>query len=399
MSGPGRSYRTGISLQDLFRLFPDDEAAEAWFIKKRWLGGVVCPHCGSTNVQEGAKHPSMPFRCREKECGKRFSTKTGTVMEGSKLGYQTWLVAAYILSTSLKSVSSTKLARDLNITQRSAWFLAHRLRSALDIQYPQFEGPVEVDETYVGGCYKNKPKAVRDRMAFEFGWGGTVGKEPVVGVRDWATGRVAARAIEIPDRVTLEDHVIKYTAPGAMVYSDGASQYRRIPFDHQAVDHGEEYVRGDVRSIPAPAGEPCPFHRRRMIVKVYPRACGGTATSAAAAQLDSGLSPRLRGNHGRPAVRARRPGSIPAPAGEPASRHANHLGHRVYPRACGGTASTETVLLVHHGLSPRLRGNRVGRVSRRRGAGSIPAPAGEPAAADQSSSSWSVYPRACGGTE
>ncbi|MDE2903169.1 MAG: IS1595 family transposase [Chloroflexota bacterium] len=248
MSGPGRSYRTGISLQDLFRLFPDDEAAEAWFIKKRWPGGVVCPHCGSTNVQEGAKHPSMPFRCREKECGKRFSTKTGTIMEGSKLGYQTWLVAAYLLSTSLKSVSSTKLARDLNITQRSAWFLAHRLRAALKAEGQRFYGPVEIDETYVGGRYKNRPRAVRDRMALEMGWGGSAGKEPVVGIRDRPTGHVAARAIYIADRRTLLNFLYEHVKLGSTVYSDGAAQYRRIPYDHHAVEHSEEYVRGDVHT-------------------------------------------------------------------------------------------------------------------------------------------------------
>lgn len=91
----------------------------------------------------------MPYRCRERECGKRFSAKTGTVMEGSNLGFQTWTIATYLLSTSLKSVSSMKLHRDLNINQRSAWFLAHRLREALADQGEICIGPVEVDETYV----------------------------------------------------------------------------------------------------------------------------------------------------------------------------------------------------------------------------------------------------------
>ncbi len=199
-------------------------------------------------MQTGAKHKTMPFRCREKECGKRFSTKTGTVMEGSKLGYQTWLVASYILSTRLKSVSSTKLARDLGITQRSAWFLAHRLRAALAAERQAFTGPVEVDETYVGGRLKNRSRATRERRANEIGWGGVAGKEPIVGVRDRATGHVAARAIEIADRVTLEDFLAEHAAPSATVYSDGASQYRRIPFAHETVEHADEYVRGDVHT-------------------------------------------------------------------------------------------------------------------------------------------------------
>lgn len=85
---PGKSHREGISMTELFRMFPDDETSEAWLVQRRWKDGVHCPHCGSTNVQTGAKHKTMPYLCREKECAKRFSAKTGTVMESSKLGFQ-----------------------------------------------------------------------------------------------------------------------------------------------------------------------------------------------------------------------------------------------------------------------------------------------------------------------
>ena len=112
---PGKSFREGISLVQIFRMFPDDATAEAWFVARRWPSGVACPHCGSLNVQTGAKHATMPYRCREKQCAKRFSPKTGTVMEGSKLGLQVWMIATYLVSTSLKSVSSMKLHRDLTI--------------------------------------------------------------------------------------------------------------------------------------------------------------------------------------------------------------------------------------------------------------------------------------------
>ncbi len=127
---PGKHYREGLSLKELFKMFPDDAAAENWFTTTRWPDGIHCPYCGSTNVQTGAKHKTMPYRCREKECAKRFSVKTKTFMESSKLGFQDWLIAMYLLSTGLKSVSSMKLHRDLNITQKSAWHLAHRLRKA-----------------------------------------------------------------------------------------------------------------------------------------------------------------------------------------------------------------------------------------------------------------------------
>ena len=88
---PGKSFRKGISLKQILRLFPDNATAEQWFIEQRWEDGMCCPRCGSVNVQTGAKHPTIPFRCREKDCGKFFSAKTGTVMEGSKIGYQDWI--------------------------------------------------------------------------------------------------------------------------------------------------------------------------------------------------------------------------------------------------------------------------------------------------------------------
>ena len=122
-------------------MFPDDAKAERWFAEQRWPEGLHCPYCGSVNVQSGAKHKTMPYRCREKECAKRFSVRTKTPMESSKLGFQVWAVALYQVTTNLKGVSSMKLHRDLGITQRSAWFLAHRLREAWKGHGAQFSGP------------------------------------------------------------------------------------------------------------------------------------------------------------------------------------------------------------------------------------------------------------------
>ena len=184
---PGKSHREGISIIEIMRRFPDDATAEAWFIKRRWPDGINCPHCGSVNVQTGAKHKSMPFRCREKECAKRFSAKTGTVMEGSKLGFQVWMIATYLLTTSLKSASSMKLHRDLNINQRSAWFLAHRLRVALADKGSAFAGPIEVDETYVGGKMKNMHGKQRREARQKPDYGKTI----VAGARGPRNGRRA----------------------------------------------------------------------------------------------------------------------------------------------------------------------------------------------------------------
>ena len=246
-TAPGKSDRKGISMIEIMRKVPDDATAEAWFITRRWPNGIHCPHCGSTNVQTGAKHKTMPYRCREKECAKRFSAKTGTVMEGSKLGFQVWMIATYQLSTSLKSVSSMKLHRDLNINQRSAWFLAHRLRTALAEKGGVFSGPVEVDETYFGGRRKNMSNAKRKALA-EMGRG-AVGKAAVIGAKDRASNKVAAKMIERTDAPTLQGFVADHADPDAKVYTDDASAYQGMPFDHETVKHSlSEYVRGEVHT-------------------------------------------------------------------------------------------------------------------------------------------------------
>ena len=240
---PGKAHREGISMVDLFRRWPDDATAERWFTEQRWPESAYCPHCGSVNIQSGAKHKTMPYRCREKECAKRFSAKTGTVMEGSKLGFQVWMIATYLLSTSLKGVSSMKLHRDLNINQRSAWFLAHRLRVALTERQGAFAGPLEADETYMGGRRANMPKAKRKELTGR----GAVGKTAVAGVKDRATNRVAAKVVPSTDSRTLQSFIRDHAGEDAVIYTDEHGAYAGLAadFEHEAVNHSVgEYVRG-----------------------------------------------------------------------------------------------------------------------------------------------------------
>ena len=241
-AGPGKHYRQGMTIVDLIAKFPDGKTAEAWIAAQRWPTGPECPRCGCGNVQHPTAHKTMPYRCRGKGCRRFFSVRTGTVMADSKLGYQKWAIAVYLFNTNIKGTSSLKLHRDLGISQKSAWHLAHRIRETwTDAQATRFEGPVEADETYIGGRAKNMhAKVRRERIHGR----GAVDKTAVVGVRDRSTGQVAARVVESTDGRTLRGFVIDHTKPGAQVFTDEARAYRGLP-RHEAVCHSVgEFVNG-----------------------------------------------------------------------------------------------------------------------------------------------------------
>ena len=241
---PGKSHRKGLSLVEVMRMFPDDATAEKWIEKTRWPNGVACPHCGSVNVQIGAKHPDMSYRCRD--CRKFFSVRTGTAMQNSNLGCQVWVLASYLLSTGIKGTSSMKLHRDLGITQKSAWHLAHRIRESWTKDKGLFSGPVEVDETYIGGKEKNK----RNYKKLNAGRG-SVGKTPVVGAKDRETNRVSATVINETTQEELEGFIQDRVEPGSTVYTDDHGGYNRLwlDFEHSSVRHSvREYVKGQAHT-------------------------------------------------------------------------------------------------------------------------------------------------------
>ena len=232
---PGKSYRKGMSMIDLMNKFPDDEAAERFFVKSRWPEGVRCVRCESDNIQERPSRKPQPYRCRD--CRKDFSVRTDSLMHSSPLGYRVWAIAIYLLTTNIKGVSSMRLHRELGITQKSAWHLAHRIRENFE-DCNQMGGPVEVDESYFGGREKNKHASKRLREGR-----GAVGKTAVVGAKDRQSNRVSATAVpSVNKKLALE--FVRYVAEKkAIVYTDDAVIYRDLP-NHESVKHSiGEYVR------------------------------------------------------------------------------------------------------------------------------------------------------------
>jgi len=226
-----------LSLFKFFAKFPDEEAARLHFEGQRWGKAVTCGHCSSTEVTECKNHKPMPYRC--KTCRKHFSVRTGTVLAESRLPLQKWLMAMYMMTTARKGISSVQMAKELGVTQKTAWFLAQRIRETWmnNGDEDKLDGPVEVDEAYIGG--KAKTMHAKDRAERKH----FKNKQAVVGILQ-RNGEVRAMHT---DRRMASRMVHNHVKSGATVNTDAASVYTHLgqTFDHHIVNHSiGEYVRG-----------------------------------------------------------------------------------------------------------------------------------------------------------
>jgi transposase-like protein len=234
------------TLQEAILYFSDPVNCREYLVARRWPKGVTCPKCGSKNVLFLEKYNR--WHCREKHQSPQFTLKTGTVMEDSPIGLDKWLTAMWMVVNCKNGISSYEIHRTLGVTQKTAWFLDHRIRLMLGDEYAnQLSGIVEVDETFIGGKPKNMH--IRKRMKAQMR-GQTPEKAIVMGMLERETRKVRAKVIPNVRRDVLQDEILKQIEPGSFVFTDAHKGYKGIAKDfvHETVSHINEYVRGSVHT-------------------------------------------------------------------------------------------------------------------------------------------------------
>jgi len=237
------------TLQEAVIYFASPVNCREYLMARRWPGGAVCPKCGSMNVLFLEKYSR--WHCREKHDAPQFTLKTGTIMEDSPIGLGKWLMAMWQVVNSKNGISSCEVARAIGVTQKTAWFLDHRIRAAMqdEMHGGKLGGEVEVDETYIGGKARNMHKDRRER-AMQGLTGGAVGKAGVQGFLQRG-GKVRAEVIGNSRKETLVPNIQKHVDAGSTVYTDEHGAYRgelAPDYEHEVINHMEQYVNGNVHT-------------------------------------------------------------------------------------------------------------------------------------------------------
>lgn len=237
------------SLPQLLDFFKDEKTCIAYYETLRWNGKPVCPHCGS-------EHPyktDRGYKCSNGECYKKFTVKVGTIFENSKISFRTWFAAIYLCTAHKKGISSVQLSIDLNITQKTAWFVLHRVREMLKQQAPQMLGDnnmVEADETYIGGIEGNRhTKKRRSNLNPDFANDGTRynKKKIVIGIVE-RNGKVILKHVPNATAENMVPFIEKHVPKGSSIVTDEHHAYAKLNkvYTHSTVTHSlRVYVSGD----------------------------------------------------------------------------------------------------------------------------------------------------------
>lgn len=249
------------TLQEAIVYFSKPENCREYLIARRWPDGVTCPRCGSKNVLFLGKYNR--WHCREKHDAPQFTLKTGTIFEDSPIGLDKWLTAMWLVVNCKNGISSYEIGRDLKVTQKSAWFMDHRIRLALQGKSTMKLGgggkEIEVDETFIGGKARNMHKSVKARRIT--GQGHNVDDKAIVwGVlergkgskktKDKTVSQVRTQVIEDRKKETLQPMVKEHVLAGSALYSDELWGYYGLAneYEHKVIDHAVEYVNGKIHT-------------------------------------------------------------------------------------------------------------------------------------------------------
>src|SRR5215204_5828074 len=233
------------TLQEAIKFFSDPDTCTTFMAQIRWPEGVTCPYCAGKAVSYLSTR--YKWKCMNKVCHKQFSVKVGTVMEDSPIGLDKWLAAVWLITNAKNGISSYEVMRALGITQKSAWFLMHRIRLAMQTgTFEKLSGQVEVDETYIGGLARNMHRSEHSRKIT--GTGGK-GKVAVMGLLE-RDGKVRAKVINDATQLTLHAEVRGNVEPGAELFTDAWKGYSGLhqEYIHGVIDHAEKYVDGQIHT-------------------------------------------------------------------------------------------------------------------------------------------------------